>query len=73
MITRLVVALAVISGFQTGTADIKADFIQSGPILREVYVRPPFHHVKRGLLWKLTKLPYELVEVGRQWLETVQN
>lgn len=69
MIVILVISLAAILGFNLATADIKGAYMQSGPIRREVYLRPPrdFYH-KRGVVWKLLKLPYGMADAGRQWL-----
>lgn len=42
-------------------ADVKGEFIQSGQIHREVYVRPRKElEPGRGMLWRLLMLPYGL-------------
>lgn len=42
--------------------------MQSGPITRKVYVRQPReYNRKRGIVWKLLKSPYGMVDAGRQW------
>lgn len=71
MMKILVLALPVILGFETATADIKGPFMQSGPIWREVLVRPPPQLRERGIVWKLTKISYGMVEAGLKWLKTV--
>lgn len=74
MIVRMMISLATILGFNMATADIKGAYMQSGPIQREVYVRPPKDcHRKRGMVWKLLKLPYGLTDAGRQWLLRAEN
>lgn len=74
MIVRLVISLAAMLGFNLATADIKGAYMQSGPIRREVYVRPPRDCFrKRGVVWKLLKLPYGMTEAGRQWLLRVED
>lgn len=74
MIVRLVASLAAILGFELGTADIKGAYMQSGPITREVYVRPPRDcYRKRGVVWKLLKLPYGMTDAGRQWQLRVED
>lgn len=41
--------------------------MQSGPIQSELFVRPPASiRNDRMMLWKLTILPYGVVEAGRQ-------
>lgn len=49
-------------------------YLQSGPIQRKVFVRPPRGWKGKSFtLWKLLKLPYGIVEAGRQWQKTVEN
>ena len=74
VIIRLLLSTAALRGFQLGKIDVKKAYLQSGPIKREIYVRPPREwnsasdaYPKRGILWKLLKLPYGIVEAGRQW------
>lgn len=52
--------------------------MQSGPIKQTIYVRPPeewalTRDYKRGTLWRLTKLPYGIVEASRQWQQTEET
>lgn len=69
MLVRMVISLTTIMGFNLASADIKGAYMQSGPIRREVYVRPPRDcHRRRGVIWKLLKLPYGMTDAGRQWL-----
>ena len=73
-IFRLVLSLGVILNFTFGVADIKGAYMQSGPAKREIYVRPPKDWTTtRHTLWKLLKLPYGIVEAGRQWLKTIEE
>lgn len=63
--------------FRLATADIKGAYLESGPIRRTIYVRPPVewsstHTDQRNMLWKLTKFPYGIVEAVREWQTTVQ-
>lgn len=72
-IVRLLLSLTSFLGFKVCTADIKGAFLQSGPIQREIYFKPPreWHYVqkyRKGVLWKLLKMPYGIVEAGRQWM-----
>ena len=71
---RILFAISVFLDFRLGTADIKGAYLQSGPIRRQIYVRPPREwQGPRGMLWLLTKLPYGIVEAGRQWMKTVED
>lgn len=69
-VIRLLLSIVTFLGFRLGFADIKGAYLQSGPIQRQIYVRPPKEwQGTRGrlskILWKLTKLPYGIVEAGR--------
>lgn len=67
-VIRLALSMAAGMNAVLGHVDIKGAYLQSGPIKRTIYVRPPRElGVERGTLWKLTKLPYGITEAGRQW------
>lgn len=75
-IVRLLLALTAILGFKLGFADMKGAYLQNGPIQRDIFVRSPNEwQGGRGMLWnvlwRLTKLPYGIVEAGRQWQKTI--
>lgn len=77
-IIRLLLSIITVLGFRLGFADIKGAYLQSGPIQRDIFVRPPKEwQGARGMLWRvlwrLTKLPYGIVEAGRQWQKTVES
>ena len=73
-IIRLLLSLVIFLGFRLATADIKGAYLQSGPIKRDIFVRPPREwRGPRMTLWKLLKLPYGIVEAGRQWQKTVEE
>lgn len=72
-VIRLVISLGVLLGFGFGTADVKGAYMQNGPIKRDIYVRPPKEFGMRGKLWKLLRLPYGIVEAGRQWLCVIEQ
>lgn len=54
--------------FQLWLADIIRAYLRSGPMPREMYVKPPgeLHSTLRGNIWHLTKLPYGITEAGSQ-------
>lgn len=73
-VIRLLMSLVPFLGFKIGMADIKGAYLQSGPIRRVLYVRPPREwNEPRGVLWRLTKLPYGVVEAGRQCKKVVEE
>jgi len=76
VVIRLLLSIATLLGFRLGKIDVKKAYLQSGPITRQIFVRPPreWHTMSanaprssRMILWKLRKLPYGIVEAGRQW------
>ena len=73
-VIRILLAAVTFLGMRLAMADIKGAYLQSGPIQREIYVRPPREWTDaRGKVWKLTKLPYGIVEAGRQWAKTIED
>lgn len=73
-VIRLLLSIVTFLGFRFGMVDIKGAYLQSGPIQQEIFLRPPREwQGRRRLLWLLTKLPYGIVEAGRQWQKTVES
>lgn len=73
-VIRILLAVCTFIDMRLAMADIKGAYLQSGPIKREIFVRPPREWVgKRGQLWRLKKLPYGIVEAGRQWAKAVED
>lgn len=71
---RLLLSLVTFLGFRLTTADIKGAYLQSGPVKRDIYVRPPREwRGPRMTLWKLLKRPYGIVEAGRQWQKMIED
>jgi len=80
-VVRILLCVCSIKGLRLGKVDVKRAYLQSGPIRREIFVRPPRewhyfcyrnHRSPRSVLWKLDKLPYGIVEAGRQWQKTAE-
>lgn len=74
-VIRLMLAMATFFPMRLGVIDISGAYMQSGPIKREMYVRPPreWDGTARGRVWKLTKLPYGVSEAGRQWATVIED
>lgn len=72
---RLLLSLTTFLSFRLGAADISGAYMQSGPIKRDIYVRPPREWApkSRGSIWKLLKLPYGVSEAGRQWANVIEE
>jgi hypothetical protein len=63
----LILAIAMLHKFTVGSIDLVAAYLQSGPLLRRVFVRPPRGRTKPGYLWRLLRPAYGLVVSGRLW------
>lgn len=73
-VIRLLCSIAAFLRFRLGCLDIQGAYLQSGPIRRDIYVRPPPElRTRKGILWKLTKLPYGITEAGRQWARVFEQ
>lgn len=72
-VVRLLIYIFTFLQFYIGAADIKGAYLQSRPIKREGNVRPPrelhlMHKEQLGVLCKFLKVPYGIVEAGREWM-----
>lgn len=73
-IIRIILSLATLFDFSIACADIKGAYLHSGPITRQLYVRPPKElDEDRGILWRLIKMPYGISEAGRQWAKAFES
>ena len=68
---RLFIAVTVGMGFELRSKDVQSAFLQGKEITRDVYVTPPAECIKAGMLWKLRKAAYGLVDAARSWYESV--
>lgn len=72
---RIMPSIATFTYFRPGGIDFKGAYLQSGQIVRQIYVRTlvELSGWKRGSLWALLKLPYEIAEAGRQWAMDLED
>lgn len=60
-------SLLACSDLSIGLVDIKRAYLQSWPIKKKIYARPPREYIPRqDYLWKLQKLLYGIKKAGRQ-------
>ena len=63
---KLLVTLAISQGWDIRSCDVERAFLQSDPIEREVFVRPPVEmNLPRGKVLQLKKTAYGLVDASR--------
>jgi Reverse transcriptase (RNA-dependent DNA polymerase) len=59
--------------FSLGSIYVVAAYLQSGPLPRRFFVRPPREWAKPGCLWRLLRPEYGLVESGRLWQLAIEK
>ena len=62
---KLFYVLAASMGWQVRTADVTAAFLQGAHLERDVFLRPPKERRVKGVVWKLIKGCYGLVDASR--------
>lgn len=72
-VARILLSLAKILQLNLATADVLGVCMHLGPITRELFVRSPQAFLKQGTFWKLHRLPYGIVEAGRQWVCVIEE
>ena len=70
---RTVPAIAANEGWIIETIDIKAAFLQSRTINRNVCILPPPEARQNGILWKLKNTVYGLDDASREWYFSVKD
>ena len=66
---KLLMAVAANNRFQLALVDIRAAFLQSKALDRDVFVKPPEDIRKSGIVWRLKKPLYGLDDASRKfWL-----
>lgn len=71
-VVRLMLYVSNVLRLTLGCSDVQGAYLQSGPIKREVYIRPSREWVhRRGHVWTLNTLTYGIFEAGRQWVKTI--
>ena len=70
---RIAFGFAMDNDWEIETIDIRAAFLQSQQIEREVYVTPPKEAQIDGKLWRLRKPVYGLIDAARCWFLSLRN
>ena len=66
---KLLMALSANFHFKIASVDIRAAFLQSKVLDRDIFVEPPSDIKKQGIIWKLNKPLYGLDDASRKfWL-----
>ena len=59
----MLMAIAAHNNFRLGSVDIRAAFLQSKVLDINVYVKPPEDFRKPGLIWRLKKHLYGILQI----------
>ena len=70
---RLFLAVISTMAWEAKTIDIKAAFLQSNEIEREVILKPPKEAGAVGKLWKYKKCLYGLNDASRNWYFSIRK
>lgn len=65
---KIFLAVAANEKFDLQSIDIRAAFLQSRALDRDVFIEPPKDLKKEGVLWKLKKPLYGLDDASRKFL-----
>ena len=70
---RIIMTIAATKRWTLNSLDVKAAFLQGKTFVREVYIFPPDEAgVKEGIVWKLLKCVYGLVDASLTWYNTLK-
>ena len=69
---RLLFCVVMANGWKCESLDVKAAFLQSEELEREVYVTPPTG-ISDGKIWRLRKPMYGLKDASRKWFLSLRN
>ena len=64
---KIFATVAAKEGWEIKTCDVTSAFLQGVEIDRDVFIRPPVEKRIPGVLWKLLKAVYGLVDAPRGW------
>ena len=68
---RMVYMVAATMSWVLQTMDMTSAFLQGNKIDRDVYIKPPREAKREGMLWKLKRCLYGLVDAPRSWYTRV--
>ena len=70
---RVILAIAASKGWDCNSIGVKAAFLQSAPLDREVYLRPPIEAGEGDKIWKMNTCVYGLNDASRYWYLSVRE
>ena len=70
---KMVLTIMAQNEWSPKTMDIKTAFLQGNKLEREVFIKPPIEKRKNGIIWKLEKCVYGLVDASLYWYKRVKS
>ena len=70
---KMVLTVMAQNEWNPKTMDIKTAFLQGHKLERDIFIKPPNEKRKQGILWKLKKCVYGLVDASLHWYKRVKN
>ena len=70
---RMVYMVASTMSWDLQAMDMMSAFLQGNTIDRDVYIKPPREAQRDGMIWKLKRCLYGLVDAPRAWYERVTD
>ena len=70
---RVVIWFCSYMQWMCNTMDMRTAFLQGSDLRRDVFIKPPAGFATVGVLWKLKKCIYGLVDAARHWYDRVKS
>lgn len=70
---RIALSVVASKGWTLNSIDIKSAFLQGKRVSRVIFVNPPKEVKKKGIIWRLNKVVYGLVDASRNWYLKVKE
>ena len=70
---KIFCAISANEKWEVFASDVRAAFLQSDSLDRDVFVEPPPQRKKEGIIWKLKKPAYGLRDASRKWFHSTEN
>ena len=70
---RMLLSFSVLLKLRLLSLDISGAYLQAEPLTRDIFVRPPPGWALSGIVWKMLRPAYGLVESGRLWQLAIES
>ena len=72
-VIRMILSLCALYPSHLASIDITGTYLQGKPLDRNIFMRPPKGWCRKGVVWKLIRPAYGLVDSGKIWQLTIEN